>query len=278
LNRASIARALVLGFAAALVVAAVLAEPQLVVAGSGRSVFFPEGYRASIVMGPVADHDRQADEEDGVTESEEFSDDEDHARRGGPKNHVRVVNRTDGRLRVRGHLQLNRIRGSIVEPENLALAYSSCVRCQSIGVALQINLIGRTSDWIAPQNAAVAMNVECKGCYTVARAIQYVYSVDDPTTQIPDEASLLIHEMNRELRDIHSDRRITLAEAEARIDAVIAQFRQLPLILNLERADQLDPDDGDAAPAATATPTPVPTGTSAPSVVPEPTATPAGTP
>ena len=52
----------------------------------------------------------------------------------------------DGRLRIRGGIQLNHIPGPTVGPVNLADASSSCVDCQTIAVAMQINLIGRTVD------------------------------------------------------------------------------------------------------------------------------------
>lgn len=140
---------------------------------------------------------------------------------GGGKNVVRVRNRSDGRLRVRGRIQLNRISGPTVEPINLAFAYSTCTDCQTIAVALQLNLISRTATYVAPQNVAIAVNYECSGCRTVARALQYTYSVDDPNAEVA-EVRDLIREMERELRAVRQSRGITVDEAEARVNAVVA--------------------------------------------------------
>lgn len=190
-----------------------------------------------------------------------------HAGGGGGKNIVQVHNRTDGRLRARGSVQLNRITGPTVEPVNLAKAQASCTDCQTIAVALQINLIGRDARRVTPQNAAVALNVDCTRCFTVARASQYVYTVDDPR-QTPPEVTALIRRMDRELRSISSSRGITLEQAEARINAVINEFRQLGDRLNDERDEDRDsaPPDatGTAYPAATGSVPPDATGTTSP--------------
>jgi hypothetical protein len=189
---------------------------------------------------------------------------------GGGKNEVRVVNQTDGRLTIRGNVDFNRIPGPNVEPVNLAYATSSCIDCQTIAVALQINLISRTATRIAPQNAAIAINQRCTRCVTVARALQYTYQVDDPQ-QTPQEVSDLLREMDRTLNEISQDKGISLSEAESRIDAVIAQFRQLATSLNDQRSEDTKSGDpatpvgvpGTRTPAGTQTV--APTGTAAPS-------------
>jgi hypothetical protein len=83
--------------------------------------------------------------------------------------------------------------------------------------------------------------------------------VDDPTA-VPPEVRDLIREMDRELRDIARDshkKDARLAEAEARINAVLDQFRIVGAGLYEQRQEAGDP----AAPGsadADATPTPAP--------------------
>jgi hypothetical protein len=60
----------------------------------------------------------------------------------------------------------------------------------------------------------------------VARAIQYVRQVDDPT-RVPDEVRQLIGEMDHALNEIQSGHDVTVTEAERRIDAVVAAFQHL---------------------------------------------------
>jgi hypothetical protein len=194
---------------------------------------------------------------------------------GGGNNVVRIDNHNDGRMLIRGNVDLNRIPGPNVGPVNAAYAYSSCTDCQTIAVALQINLISRTATHIAPENYAVAINQRCTRCVTVARAIQYTYQVDDPQNT-PKEVSDLLNEMDRTLREIANDKGISLAEAEGRINAVIAQFRDLAASLNDQRqADTADNGSGTPGPAGTPTTTGTPQATG--TVAPTSTATP-GTP
>jgi putative peptide zinc metalloprotease protein len=184
-----------------------------------------------------------ADTTDGITSNAA-------AGGGGGKNVVRLVNRVDGRLRVKGNVQLNRVPGPDVAPVNLAYAYSSCTDCQTLTVALQINLISKTATRVTPQNAAVAANVECTRCVTGAWAYQYVLSVDDPT-QVPKDVSDLIKAMDAELNAVHADKSVTLAQAVSRIRAVISQFQQLAASLDEKHDETSETTSPNATPIAT---------------------------
>lgn len=161
----------------------------------------------------------------------------------GPGRHVVVVNnRRDETMRVRGSVQLKRIGGDVVEPVNVAGAFSSCTDCQSFAVALQIVLRNEDASVVAPQNAAVAINEECTRCTTVARALQYVVPVKDPK-ETPDDVRALVREMDRELREIAQTARagrMSIEEADARINAVVSSFRELGLSLYEDRRSDED--------------------------------------
>jgi hypothetical protein len=168
---------------------------------------------------------------------------------GGPKNVVKVINKNDNRLRVKGKIQLNHVPGSDAEPENDALAYGSCTDCSTFAIALQIDLISRTATTIAPKNTAIALNVQCSHCTTVARAVQYVVQVDDPT-QTPDNVKSLIQQMQQELNNAAHDKDATVDQVESRINAVIGQFNDLGQSLYSQRDEKTDDTD----PGATAPP------------------------
>src|SRR5207245_1887217 len=95
--------------------------------------------------------------------------DHDEFRSGNGRNEVILHNCTDNRLRVRAAIQLNTIPGRVVIPLNEAYAEGSCLRCQTLSVALQIDAYSaeRARD-IEPQNFAVAINTGCTRCVTVA--------------------------------------------------------------------------------------------------------------
>jgi hypothetical protein len=177
--------------------------------------------------------ERHGDDEDGVGDRDEL-------RTGNGHNEVVVHNCTDDRLRVRAAIQLNTIPGHVVTPLNEAFAESSCVHCQTLAVALQIDLYSaeRATD-VEPQNFAVAINSSCTGCITVARAIQYVQGVDEPR-DVSEDISTTVNDLANELAAIQSDPSITLAEAESRLNAVIVRFNTLGGSLGDQREERDD--------------------------------------
>lgn len=194
---------------------------------------------------------------------------------GGGNNIVKVQNKTDNRLRVKAKIQLNHIPGDTVQPVNYAQAVGSCTDCQTFAVALQIDLRSPAASVVAPQNAAVAANVNCNGCTTVADAYQYVVPVDDPT-QTPDNVKDLIDQMQQELRMIADSPSMSAADAETQINRVIAQFTGLGQSLYQQRDQTTDNDTpGATVPPDAAILTPAPDGTPSGTTTPAtPTATP----
>ena len=158
---------------------------------------------------------------------------------GGANNMVLLNNQVNGGLTTRGMVQVNQIPGPRVAPVNCAFASSSCVGCQTLSVALQIDLISRTAAFVAPRNVARAQNVGCQGCQTFARAMQYVIQVDDPTSMEP-EISQLEQAMNDQLRALQTDRSLTLDQAMTQIDGVLAQFQDLAASLDDQRSQAVD--------------------------------------
>ncbi len=190
----------------------------------------------------------------------------------GGANVVQVRNSMDGRLRFGAKSQVSRVNGLQMEAANVALAYASCANCQTYAVALQIVLYSSGARVVAPQNAAVALNAGCSGCYTVARAIQYAIPVGD-STQIPDRVTQMDQQFNQQLRDIaQASGTLTVADVDARLDAVIGEFQDLGGYLLERRSVQQD------VPAATPTPTTVASAQPTETLATVPTATATATP
>ena len=148
---------------------------------------------------------------------------------GNPRHNNVVIahNQKDGRPLLRASIELARIPGDTASPVNVAFAYGDCTGCQTIAVALQIVFRSNAATVVAPENLAVAVNFVCAQCYTVAWAIQFVIPVDDPLEADRDErqARRLFSRMEKELRDVGKKRDFEVTEAEARIEAVLAEFR-----------------------------------------------------
>jgi putative peptide zinc metalloprotease protein len=212
---------------------------------------------------------------------------------GAPRNEVRLQNKQDNRFMARASIRMFRIKGDDIGPMNLALAQATCTDCQTIAVAVQVVFYQRGATNVHPQNIAIASNVGCTRCVTIARAIQYAIPVDDLKEDVPDEVKRLVKDLDKEARyfaSIKSIDQLNSAEANRRLQQILDQYADLQQDLRdamTQRArdneeegqngDTASPSPGGAAPAASpasATPTASPSGSPSPSPTPTPTATP----
>ncbi|HET9848277.1 MAG TPA: hypothetical protein VFR68_06955 [Candidatus Dormibacteraeota bacterium] len=143
---------------------------------------------------------------------------------GGGDNIVQVINRTDGKIKMDGRVKLDKIPGPNVGPKNEAFAFSSCTDCDTLAVALQIDLTRADSHHVQPFNKAMAVNFQCTRCVTVALAYQYVIPVADPN-QVPSDVREMIRQMNDQLGSIRSPHE-SLSDAANQVEAVISHFQE----------------------------------------------------
>ena len=220
-------------------------------------------------------------------------DEDNHKASGAPQNVVQIVNKSPKKLRMRSNIQLNRISGDSVTPLNAAVAVGQdCTGCQTIAVALQIDLYKQGAHVVSPENYSVALNLSCTSCVTISHAIQYAIPVTDPENDDQQgdnegdhqgaDARKLLKRMQKELDDIAKTNDITADQAEGRIRVVLAEFRTLAnaMLEDLKRADQTDSPNASPLPSPSATGAANPTsggaspaGSAAPTTAPSPTAT-----
>jgi putative peptide zinc metalloprotease protein len=206
---------------------------------------------------------------------------------GGGKNIVQVSNKQDGRLLVDGRVQLNTIPAPRVAPVNIASAFSSCTDCQTVALALQVDLYQSGATFFTPQDAAVAVNYACTRCVTIAIAKQWVIPVDDPTNP-PQDVRAMVTAMNGELAGMRS-RQTTADEAVSAIENVVSQYSELVADLTTKTSRSTDsttpgatasppsPSADSASPSPDATGV-SPTPTSSPTAQSQPTPTPTPSP
>jgi hypothetical protein len=148
---------------------------------------------------------------------------------GAPRNQVMAENTDDKRFMARASIKFRKLKGDDIGPVNIAFAQAKCTDCQTIAVAVQVVVYKRGASNVHPQNVALAANVGCTRCVTVARAIQYAIPVDD-FDDVPDNVKRLVHRLDKELRYFESMKSIdelSSDEAAARLQSAVNEFAEL---------------------------------------------------
>ena len=120
---------------------------------------------------------------------------------GGADNIVQVHNHVDSSFKSEGKDQLNSIRGPNVGPKNEALAYSSCTNCDTLALAVQLDLTSLSPRNVQPFNYAKAENYGSTNAVTCAIAVQVVLEVPDPTA-IPSDIRKEDAQLHSELANL----------------------------------------------------------------------------
>ena len=121
---------------------------------------------------------------------------EDRSGRGGD-NSAEAINEKDGSSVFDFAFSIRRVAGDVVDEQNSAVAYGSCVECQTVAIALQIVLVEGVPDSVTPTNVAIALNEECQACTTVALAYQFVVGRGGPV-RFTKEGRRRLAEIRRE--------------------------------------------------------------------------------
>lgn len=139
-------------------------------------------------------------------------------------------------------------RGGVVDHLNRAHAAARCTDCEATAIAFQIVLVSGAPSTAAPINEAVALNLECTRCETVAAARQFVRVFEEPVR--------LTRDGRRDLREVRATLRGLEAqdppidELHAAIEAQEARVRKVldtELVLRSDRSEPADEIDAQLA-------------------------------
>jgi putative peptide zinc metalloprotease protein len=120
--------------------------------------------------------------------------------------------------------KVTRTMKDVVDETNAAAAASSCKDCQNIAVALQVVLIMSDASVIAPTNLALALNVDCNSCETLASAYQWVFTTGGPVHFTAAGNRRLAEIRHAFLELLKNAENLTLAEIQAKISELAAQL------------------------------------------------------
>jgi putative peptide zinc metalloprotease protein len=144
---------------------------------------------------------------------------------------VVAVNNRDGAFVYRVRLDIQRVAGSTVDQTNAAVAVASCDTCETVSVAIQALIVFSDPAVVTPENLALAMNVDCTSCQTLASAYQF-YVQEGRPVHFTADGNRELAEMRARLQAIrHAG--LTIWEIQAEVDRLA---RELLTVLQTEVA------------------------------------------
>lgn len=188
-----------------------------------------------------------------------------------------TINTKDGFSLWSFAFKVTRTMQDVVDDANVAASVSSCVDCQSLAVALQVVLIMGDASVIAPTNLALAMNIACTSCETLASAYQWVFTTGGPV-RFTAEGNRRLAEIRRAFIELLANADdLTPAEIQAQVAELAAELAGV-IDTELVAAGPADTPSPGATSTPAPEPTPTPTSTSEPSPTPSPTESPSPSP
>jgi len=171
---------------------------------------------------------------------------------------VVAVNTRDDANVFRFALAIKRTMQDVVANSNAAAAVSSCSDCQTVAVSFQMVLIMSDPSVVAPENVAIALNVECSSCETLASAYQFVMTTGGPV-RFTAEGNRALAELRQQLT--------TLLQSNASIEELHTAFEGIAARLAEILATELVDAGSDGGPTSSASSEPSPTTSIEPSPV-----------
>ena len=189
---------------------------------------------------------------------------------GGSGDNVAVaINTKDGSSRVKVSFRIVRTSADVVDNGNVAVAFASCESCRSVAIAVQLVLVGGSPSTVIPENYAIALNVECFDCESLASAYQFVLGTDGNVHFTP-EGNRALAEIRNQIRELARSS-MEIHEIQAQLDALANELRT---VLRDELVAAGAPGVEVQEVEEGATPTPSPSVSSSPTAEPTPTPTP----
>jgi putative peptide zinc metalloprotease protein len=159
-----------------------------------------------------------------------------------------AINTKDGSTMIRIAFKIERVMQDSVTTSNAAVAISSCSACQTVAIAIDVVFVMSDPQVYTPTNLALAYNVNCSSCNTLADAYQFVMTTGGAVHLTP-EGNREVAGIRRQLEALrHSDANIF--EIQAQVSSLMVQLRQ---VLSTQVVPAGPPDQ---APADQAQPSP----------------------
>lgn len=97
-----------------------------------------------------------------------------------------AVNTKDDSSVIKIAFKIERVMKETVTTGNAAVAVSSCSACQTVAIAIDAVFVMSDPQVYTPTNLAIAYNVDCSGCSTLADAYQFVMTTGGAVHLTPE--------------------------------------------------------------------------------------------
>lgn len=159
-----------------------------------------------------------------------------------------AVNTRDGADVFRLAFSIRRVLSETADTSNAAAAVSSCTDCTTVAISFQALLLLTEPEEVTPENLALALNIECSLCQTLASAYQFVLTTGGPV-RFTAEGSRRLQEIHRQLLALrHAD--MGIVELQAEVDRLADEMREV-LATELVPAGDAEPEPGGASSSST---------------------------
>ena len=145
---------------------------------------------------------------------------------GGGDNLALAVNTKDNSSVVRFAFQVRRVMNGVVDQTNAAVAVASCENCTTIAVAIQIVMVVNDADTVTPTNLALAYNIECTSCETLASAYQYVFTTEG-AVRFTTEGWRTLVDIRNQIRELLKSDDLDIFAIQAELDLLMEQVGEV---------------------------------------------------
>lgn len=157
-----------------------------------------------------------------------------------------AVNTVDGSSIFELAFSIHEVTGDAVTNQNVAVAYASCVDCQTVAIAIQIVLVFSSPETVTPVNVAAAVNEQCTSCTTFAAAYQWVLGTGGPV-ELSEDGEERLEELQERLEELGEEGPLSPEELQAILDEVVAEISDILAteLVPIEGDDDDDDEGGD---------------------------------
>jgi len=175
-------------------------------------------------------------------------------------NSASAINTKDNSSVIKIAFKIERVVKDVVTTTNAAVAVSSCSACQTVAIAIDVVFVQSDPTVYTPTNLALALNIGCSSCNTLADAYQFVISTGGALRLTPQGA--------REIAGIRRQLELlrqcdcSIMDIQAQVTVLTDQLKQVlsTELVPVQNDEDKTNQNQDGSPRTDQSPSPSPSG------------------